>query len=291
MASPPTEVPTILLPTELQLRIFEICFIEYPDTLESLFLVSRRTFQFINSIRFFSMTLTHDSDVKQITSWIQTQPPGIVQQGVKTMLISFPSIHLYSEITEVVEACQGVQDLALWLPDETDPFLDSLVLACLKLPNVSCLSLNDDMEMYLHRFLSAGITNSPQTAPIAFMQTLRIIDWATMPTCSLGIFPRAAYTLVQVRWPCSENDTSRMEEWLSLPSSKGLVLLLDDEDLEAAALGESTTLSHRKVVLASAPKNWVREWEKHCFGDEDVIFTAGKRFASNLRREDRIWRR
>ncbi|KAH8833381.1 hypothetical protein DL96DRAFT_1585905 [Flagelloscypha sp. PMI_526] len=292
MASSLGEASAVSLPPELKLRIFEMCFYEYPDTFKTLSLVSRRTCQYINSIRYFSVTLGYETEVAQFKSWVQTQPPEIVQQGVKAMLINLPNYSLYSEIAELVKACTGVEHLAMWLPGgDPPPFLDSLLLVCLSLPNVRGLSLTNGTESHIRRFLSTGMINVPNSPRIAFMETLHYVDWAIMPNLSLGFFPGVAYTHMQNRWPFLTEHTNRMEQWLSLPSSRGLVLFLDEVNLEEAASSESAILSHEKVVLACTPLNWALEWEKHCLGDEDVVFVAGKRLAGKPKREDRIWRR
>ncbi|KAH8833369.1 hypothetical protein DL96DRAFT_1705369 [Flagelloscypha sp. PMI_526] len=296
MTSSSAEVSSPTLPMELELRIFETCYLMYPDTLQTLFLVSRRSFQSINSIRYVNAKLSNQVDIAKMTSWLNSQPPRAttgIQPNVKTMLINFPVPILYRDIEKIIKSCDGLQHLALWLSSESSSLLDGLVMACLSLPNLRCLSLSTGSETHIRNVLSNLKTNDSESPRIVLIDTLRYVDWGRVPSLPMSTFPSVEYVLMQPLWPLHEDHMTIMEEWIHLPGSKGLILLLDDDDMdEAVGLGgQHPVLSNEKVVLAPAPENWVQEWVKHCSGDPDAFFAIGERLAGNYRLEHRIWRR
>ncbi|KAH8833378.1 hypothetical protein DL96DRAFT_1585897 [Flagelloscypha sp. PMI_526] len=303
--SPSSEARMPPLPIELELRIFKTCYFAHPEIRPTLLLVCRRVFEWLNAIRYYSIELSTETEVERVETWIQTQPPQSIHQNVKALLINFPDDFLYSRIRTVASVCTGVETLGLWLFN-TDDYtllekdaaeeLDQLIYSLLaNLSSVKHFSLSDDSHLF--QIINSG-QQDQRHVDIAFRESLVSIDWGATPELPLNTFPNITYAMVQLSWPFPQDDMNRMEEWLSRPSSKGLILLAENYDGPesttelALSLGEAHILRNKKVVLLKSPKSWVEEeWKSCVLGDGEDVLSVGKKIVEmgSCKLEDRVF--
>ncbi|KAH8833333.1 hypothetical protein DL96DRAFT_1811831 [Flagelloscypha sp. PMI_526] len=290
----------IVLPTELELRIFETCYFAHPENLPTLLLVCRRIFECVNAIRYYSMQLHLEEDVERIRRWIQTQTPQSIHRNVKSVLIYVPHASLFSRIQSIVSVCTGVENLGLWLATHPDAYsdhsssLDYLTHVLLtNLPNVRHLSLSSDNHIFRSIGSGSEAGKENEEAHIAFGESLVSIDWGGMPDLPLDTIANISYIMMHLDWPFNSGDMRRMVDWVSRPSSKGLILLVDDIeeidfDICNPDLDDEHILHHEKVVLLSTPDSWVADWESYILMNGQDVFTWGKKHVGILRWKDRI---
>ncbi|KAH8833446.1 hypothetical protein DL96DRAFT_1811919 [Flagelloscypha sp. PMI_526] len=150
LATLPSSEPK--LPPELELKIFKTCYLACPALLPTLLLVCRRVFEWLNAIRYYSMYLCFESDVKSAETWIQTQRPESIQQNVKALLIDTPSKYLFARIGSVVSKLGGLEILGICVSNDDDlensghlVALEFMLHAFLtSLPNLKHLTLCSD---------------------------------------------------------------------------------------------------------------------------------------------------
>ncbi|KAH8833332.1 hypothetical protein DL96DRAFT_1677498 [Flagelloscypha sp. PMI_526] len=307
MSFPPplSSEPSIkLFPTELELRIFQACYFAYPETLPTLLLVCRHVFEWLNALRYYSMQLHLEEDVERVQRWIQTQSPQSIHQNVKAIVIYVPDASLFAGIQSIVSVCTGVESLGLWLATHPDAYsdhsssLDNLTRAILtKLPNVRHLSLSSGDHIFRSIASGSDVNKGIEKTHIAFRDSLVSIDWGGMPDFPLDIIPNISYTMMRLDWTFKKGNMRRMVEWVSRPSSKGLILLVEDiENIDFYQVcnpdfDDGHILHHDKVVALSTPDDWVADWESFVFGDGQDVFTWGKKYIGIRRWEDRIVKR
>ncbi|KAH8833447.1 hypothetical protein DL96DRAFT_1811920 [Flagelloscypha sp. PMI_526] len=295
--TPPSSSPD--LPPELEFKIFEMCYFTNPPLLPTLLLVCKRVFERLNEICYYSMQLHQEDDVARVERWIQTQRPQSIQQNVKALLVNVPHTSLYTRIMLVASRCTGVEFLGFWLhPDDglqnghnTVSLESMLRVMLMDLPNVRHLSLITDKHLFRTDALGSHLAKD-----IAFRDRLVFINWGFQPGFRFSTFPNVSYAMIQPRWPLRDEDLKRMEEWISQPGSKGLILLVEEEELQRDEYA-STTLQHvgkehilrnEKVVLLNAPHMWAQDWDSFVFGDGENVFNLGKRLVGLQRLEDRV---
>jgi hypothetical protein len=155
------------------------------------------------------------------------------------------------------------------------------------------LSLSPTSEEYIFRFLFSPKEVEEETASIAFRDTLEYIDWGGLPKLPLDTFPNVAFEMILLRkcWPLQVDVMRRMDEWLSRPNSKGLMLIghiyLDLKN-PGFRLEEGHILHRKEVVLLNSPDNWGKDWEKLISGDGDNAFSIGKSLVGQTRLQDRV---
>ncbi|KAH8833444.1 hypothetical protein DL96DRAFT_1705430 [Flagelloscypha sp. PMI_526] len=140
--------------------------------------------------------------------------------------------------------------------------------------------------------IASESSRSLQMDQLVFREGLVSIDWGWDPTLPLEMFPHISYAMIQLRWPLEVEDMRKMEEWVSLPSSKGLILLVDDIDWDQTELTVPVPAGHilhnKNVVLLNTPDEWAKDWESHVFMDGKDVLSLGKRLVGLHRVEDRI---
>ncbi|KAH8794606.1 hypothetical protein DL96DRAFT_1827440 [Flagelloscypha sp. PMI_526] len=284
------------LPLELEFRIFETCYFMYPKALPTLLLVCRDVFERLNTIRYYSVKLCFDEDVERIETWMHTQSQQSIHKNIKGLLIDLPQSRLFHKHVSVALSCTGVESLGIWIHNVGDD-VDSqnvlpeefIGLLLKNLSNVKHLSLSSDWNLF--EMINSGSSKGIEMEKIVFRESLVSIDWGSEPRLPLETFPNVSYTMMQPRWPLQDDDMRRMEEWRSRPSSKGLILIVDEADWNASELAlplaEGHILCNKNVVLVKNPLVWVTEWDSYVFGDEKDVFSIGKRLVGLSRLEDR----
>ncbi|KAH8833389.1 hypothetical protein DL96DRAFT_1585936 [Flagelloscypha sp. PMI_526] len=304
--------PIPVFPPELEFKIFRTCYFSTPKELPVLLSVCQRVYQWqayllggifpvdhiqlhrLNAIKYFSVKLSEESDTQRMQAWLKTQPPHLIRENVRAILVHFPDSSLYPAIQAILLTCTGVQYLGLWLhlaPSDRIP-LDDLLRASLKcLDHIQHLSLSPAAEGQLNRIL--GAQNLWGNEGGSRNVKLRSIDWGLYPALPLDTFPSVDYAVIQGQWPLSVDHMRKMDEWLSRPSSKGLILLIDHKETAYLELSgdmetRSAILQNEKVVVVSCPSDWVKDWESHVFGDGNDIFAVGKRLVGHPESKDRM---
>ncbi|KAH8794604.1 hypothetical protein DL96DRAFT_1305645 [Flagelloscypha sp. PMI_526] len=228
---------------------------------------------------------------------MHTQNQQSIHHNIKGLLIDLPQTRLIPKLVSVELACTGVESLGIWIHNAGDD-VDSqnvspeeFISRLLKnLSKVKHLSLTSDW--YLYHIIHSGSNIGIQTEKIIFRECLIFIDWGAAPTLPLETFPNVSYTMMQPRWPLQDDDMRRMEEWISRPNSKGLILIVAGADWKASELAlpltEGHILHNKNVILVYNPRAWMIEWDGHVLGDGKDVFSIGKQLVGLPHLEDRV---
>ncbi|KAH8833445.1 hypothetical protein DL96DRAFT_1811918 [Flagelloscypha sp. PMI_526] len=294
MSSASSPVSKADLPPELERMIFEQCYFTNPISLPTLLLICKRVFEWLNEIRCYYVRLHLEEEIERFQRWMETQSQESVRQKVKGILIDLPEPQLYPTLKSVVSACTGVESLGIWLYDSHSANIppDELMRALLTmLPNVKHLSLNTD------RHLRWMIGTGPYTAipmnKVAFRKSLVSIDLGWCPSLPLGTFPDVSYAIIQPIGPLKAEKMTEMGDWISRPSSKALILLVETVDWETSPLPlpvpEEHILCNNNVVLLITTDVWSNDWYNHVFMNGKDFLGIGKRLVGLQQVEDRVF--
>ncbi|KAJ6551165.1 hypothetical protein B0H19DRAFT_163015 [Mycena capillaripes] len=122
--------PLPFFPPELELEIFETTAELYPQTIPSLFLVSWRVYDWIERIKYRTVTPT----AKQLCCplWAfqrairsNSKPPRFFHNHVRHLLVEDDQEDV---LIEILSACSGIQTLALFISKMPPSLLPKLVV-------------------------------------------------------------------------------------------------------------------------------------------------------------------
>ncbi|KAJ7483342.1 hypothetical protein FB451DRAFT_1234162 [Mycena latifolia] len=200
-----------VLPPEIEREIFEMTA-RFPRNAVKLALVARRTQIWIERIIYETVTLSNQDICDKFLRTLDSRPAQFFMDNVKSLCVPGDIEPLVAE--RVLKACQGVVNLAIWLPPQHAPLLP---FVCLLRPkrlsiNVCALYGSGCEPNFAHPFFS-NVTH------------LELVDWAGWAT-SIHIehlFPHLTHLALD--FDCfTEGSTTRIHEILA--SCRSLVLCL-----------------------------------------------------------------
>ncbi|KAJ7498090.1 hypothetical protein B0H11DRAFT_1998631, partial [Mycena galericulata] len=236
-----------ILPPEIEREIFETTA-RFPRNAVQLVLVARRTQIWIERLIYETVTLADQQLCDKFLRTLETRPPQFFTDSVKSLCVPGDIELLAAE--RVLEACQGVINLAIWLPLQEVPlfpFVCSLQPKRLSI-NVRALYGNREPD-FAHPFFSK-VTH------------LELIDWLGWKTYfSIDcLYPHLTHLALDLD---TERAGSAAEIRQILVSCRSLVIcvgLVCDDDTMIVASNQLAAIEDPRLVILSE-SNVIDNWE------------------------------
>ncbi|KAJ7230394.1 hypothetical protein GGX14DRAFT_410651 [Mycena pura] len=254
----PTPGTAPVLPPELVCHIFEMTA-QFPRNAVNLVLVSRRTQIWIERLIYDTVTLSDRELCSKFLRTLDSRPAQFFADNVKSLCI--PGDIQLLEAKRVLAACQGVVNLAIWLPLHAAP-----LFPCVSALRPRRLSIN------VHGLYGMG--REPDfTHPFFSKVThLELVDWFDLTTCLTLDYLAPHLTHLALDVDVVEGATTRLRDVLA--SCRSLVLclgLVTDDDTMIVASDQLAVIDDPRLVILSE-SDVVENWEASLRGTDASVW-------------------
>ncbi|KAF7309396.1 hypothetical protein MIND_00310400 [Mycena indigotica] len=278
-----------VLPPEIEREIFEVAA-QIPGNATTLALVARRTQIWMERIIYETVTLSSPNLTARFLTALDSRPAQFFTELVKSLCIP-GDIPLQSAI-RVLQACQGVVNLALWLPLQATPLLPYIGNIRPRRLSVNVSGLFGAKNPLQLEHKQQDDTSTPDfTHPFFSCVThLELVDWLlplflSNSTLNLPLLaPHLTHLALDVD-PCVDASALvRLRVQSILRSCRSLVICLgvvDDDDTMIVACDELSEVSRddpRLVILSDA--DVVTSWEDSVRGTDASIWAFAEDIVS-----------
>ncbi|KAJ6568408.1 hypothetical protein DFH09DRAFT_1313856 [Mycena vulgaris] len=246
-----------VLPPEIEREIFEMTA-RFPRNAVKLVLVARRTQIWIERLIYETVTLANQEICDKFLRTLDSRPAQFFTDNVKSLCVPGDIEPLGAK--QVLKACQGVVNLAIWLPLQDAPLfpvVSSLRPKRLSI-NVYALYGSKSEPDFAHPFFSN----------VTHLELVNWLDWATFMHIDY-LFPHLTHLALD--FDCyTEGTTARIREILA--SCRSLVLclgLVSDDDTMIIASDHLAGIGDPRLVILSE-SDVLENWEASLWDGTDA---------------------
>ncbi|KAF7289032.1 hypothetical protein HMN09_01351200 [Mycena chlorophos] len=271
-----------VFPPEIEREIMEVAA-RSPGTATTLALVARRTQIWMERLIYETVTLASPTVTERFISVLNSRPVEFFSKAVKSLCIP-GDIPLASAI-RVLQACQGVINLALWLPLQATPLLPYISALRPRRLSVNVSGLfGAKMPLQIENEKSSLAACADFTHPFFSRVThLELVDWLVPlilsdTTLNLPLLaPHLTHLALDVD-PCVDASALvRLRVQSILRACRSLVICLgvvDDDDTMIVASDEFSDVAadDPRLVILSDSADVVASWEDSVRGSDTNIW-------------------
>ncbi|KAJ7065432.1 hypothetical protein C8F01DRAFT_982075 [Mycena amicta] len=273
------KTPSPLLPPEIERDIFELAA-QTPGNATTLALVARRTQVWMERLIYDTVTLSSPALTAQFLSVLDSRPAQFFANAVKSLCIP-GDIPLTSAI-RVLQACQGVVNLALWLPLQDTPLFPYISALRPRRLSVNVRGLfGAKMPLQLEHDPICAAIQPDFTHPFFSRVThLELVDWLALlshTTLELPFLaPHLTHLALDVDFCVDASALVRLRVQSILRSCRSLVICLGlvyDDDTMIVASDQFSDVARddpRLVILSDG--DVVASWEDSVRGTDASIW-------------------
>ncbi|KAJ7777148.1 hypothetical protein B0H16DRAFT_1504471 [Mycena metata] len=253
---------TPLLPPEIEREIFEMTAAQFPGNAVNLMSVARRTQVWMEQLIYKTITLSDQQLCDKFLRTLDSRPADFFTANVKSLCVPGDIEPLGAE--RVLKACQGVINLAIWLPPQNTPlfpYVSSLrpIRLSINVPALFGSPCEPDLK---HPFFSR-------------VEYLELVDWLDCASHLHIEYLSSCLTHLALDFDrYTEGATPRLRDILA--SCPSLVVCLGLVSNDDAMIIASDTLALAKIddprLLILSDSDVVENWEASLGGSDESVW-------------------